>query len=590
MKNKLFIRALFIISINTIFLTRHRLIHAQVETNEYWIPSGGLTPGFEGQFFDLYLREKVMSNLTSNPNTDYTSKTVLFIHGFSVSGEVVFDPNIETYSWMEALANQGFDVFMLNLTGYGRSEKPLPMNDSCNLDFFSKLALDPPVFCSTVYPFRISSAESEIADIKSAIEFIKQMRNVNQVHLIGHSLGGGRSLLYTASYPNDVERLIVHGFGVLNQNYASAQAPNPYPSAGNPVAIYDRQRFEDWANGRECDRQLDTTIVEALWQQSLASDSLGLIWDQEGIVRYPTTMSYGLTLDTVQLIQQPVLLMTGEFDNLGTPSAVGDLFQDLTTAQKVFIEIAFGSHSIYWETMRNHLFERSAEWLLNGSIDGQVNNDAVIDMTGTLVWGNALNDNSAPDAVQFNPENMQANVPLTLQTLELQLDESIFSLERYATIYRANGLTVKEFIDLSNPAKARITCPNTLELLIEPLEPNTQYIVTIDEDAFRDRDFNDFEGILDACCWTFSTGLITALPNTTIDAEMVVYPNPTNEYLHIQNKNQLKSIRGDIFSIDGKKILTFEQSPVNVEHFAPGVYIIRCMNEGALHHLKFTKN
>ena len=34
---------------------------------------------------------------------------------------------------MAYLADAGFDVFSMDTTGYGRSTRPAPMNDPCNL-------------------------------------------------------------------------------------------------------------------------------------------------------------------------------------------------------------------------------------------------------------------------------------------------------------------------------------------------------------------------------------------------------------------------------------------------------------------------
>ena len=54
---------------------------------------------------------------------------VLFVHGAGTPAEVAFDVPHQDYSWMAYLAQAGFDVFSMDMTGYGRSTRPPAMND-----------------------------------------------------------------------------------------------------------------------------------------------------------------------------------------------------------------------------------------------------------------------------------------------------------------------------------------------------------------------------------------------------------------------------------------------------------------------------
>ena len=58
---------------------------------------------------------------------------MLFVHGAGTPAEVAFDVPYQDYSWMAYLARAGFDVFSMDMTGYGRSTRPAAMNDPCNL-------------------------------------------------------------------------------------------------------------------------------------------------------------------------------------------------------------------------------------------------------------------------------------------------------------------------------------------------------------------------------------------------------------------------------------------------------------------------
>ena len=58
---------------------------------------------------------------------------VLFIHGAGTPAEVAFDAPIRIIAGWPFWLRAGFDVFAMDMTGYGRSTRPPPMNDPCNL-------------------------------------------------------------------------------------------------------------------------------------------------------------------------------------------------------------------------------------------------------------------------------------------------------------------------------------------------------------------------------------------------------------------------------------------------------------------------
>ncbi len=68
-------------------------------------------------------------------------RVVLFVHGAGTPAEVAFDVPHADYSWMAFLAAAGFDVFSMDMTGYGRSTRPNVMNDACNLSAEQQTAL-----------------------------------------------------------------------------------------------------------------------------------------------------------------------------------------------------------------------------------------------------------------------------------------------------------------------------------------------------------------------------------------------------------------------------------------------------------------
>ena len=62
----------------------------------------------------------------------FERKVVLMVHGGFSPATLAFDVPYRDYSWMERLAREGFDVFAMDMTGYGRSGRPM-MDEPCNL-------------------------------------------------------------------------------------------------------------------------------------------------------------------------------------------------------------------------------------------------------------------------------------------------------------------------------------------------------------------------------------------------------------------------------------------------------------------------
>ena len=89
----------------------------KLETQSYLIPSGD--PGIE-----LYVRNKHPAGIT-NFTAD---KTLLFVHGATYPAETTFDLPLGGRSMMDHIAQQGWDVYLVDVRGYGGSTRPPEMD------------------------------------------------------------------------------------------------------------------------------------------------------------------------------------------------------------------------------------------------------------------------------------------------------------------------------------------------------------------------------------------------------------------------------------------------------------------------------
>ena len=86
-------------------------------TEQFMIPA--VDPGIE-----LYLRNKHPSGAK-----DFApGKILLFVHGATYPAESAFDLELDGLSWMDYIAQHGYDVYMVDLRGYGKSTRPAEMS------------------------------------------------------------------------------------------------------------------------------------------------------------------------------------------------------------------------------------------------------------------------------------------------------------------------------------------------------------------------------------------------------------------------------------------------------------------------------
>src|SRR6516165_366719 len=101
-------------------------------TIDHYVPVRSTVPSISGQTTEIYVRERARA-ATILRGAPRAARVVLFVHGAGTPAEVAFDVPYSDYSWMAYLANAGFDVFSMDMTGYGRSTRPGGMNEVCNL-------------------------------------------------------------------------------------------------------------------------------------------------------------------------------------------------------------------------------------------------------------------------------------------------------------------------------------------------------------------------------------------------------------------------------------------------------------------------
>jgi pimeloyl-ACP methyl ester carboxylesterase len=339
---------------------------ARLLTIDHFVKVKSTVPAIAGQAAQIYVRERVQAG-TALRGAVGADRVVLFVHGAGTPAEVSFDVAYQDYSWMAYLAREGFDVFGMDTTGYGRSTRPAPMNDPCNLasDKQAGFVAAP---CQPSYPHALTTIASDWSDIDAVVDYLRALRRVEKVTLFGWSLGGPRAGGYAGQHPDKVQRLVLLA-PAYNRNTA-ANPPAAVPASGVPMNTQSHQEFAaNWDRQVGCADQYDPAAAAAVWSEMLASDPVGATWGP-GVRRAPQTTVWGWTPAVAGKTMMPTLLVAGAHDKQVAPDRVRELYADLGAKEKVFVDLACSSHAAMWE--RNHLllFRASLEWLTLGSVNG----------------------------------------------------------------------------------------------------------------------------------------------------------------------------------------------------------------------------
>lgn len=338
---------------------------------DHYVQVRSTVPAIAEQSTEIYVREvaEAGSVLRGGPAPD---RVALFIHGAGTPGEVSFDVPYQDYSWMAYLAHGGFDVFAMDMTGYGRSTRPAAMNDPCNLSPQQQSLFVPaliPAPCTASYARQMTTITSDWHDIDAVVDHIRALRHVAKVSLLAWSLGGPRSGGYAAQHPDKVARLVLlaPAYNRASKEEAPAQAP------ANGAAMNTQSRAEfiaNWDRQAGCPDQIDPAARDSVWSEMLRSDPVGATWGS-GVRRAPLVTTWGWTTAVVAKTQIPALMVSGEHDKQVSPERVKELYADFGSPQKVFVDLACSSHNAMWEKNHLLLFRASLEWLTRGTVQGK---------------------------------------------------------------------------------------------------------------------------------------------------------------------------------------------------------------------------
>ncbi|SEE17945.1 Lysophospholipase, alpha-beta hydrolase superfamily [Streptomyces sp. Ag109_O5-10] len=392
-----------------------------------------MIPPNPGQTVQLFVREYRKTGGPQQP-------PVLMLHGRSVPAVAGFDLVIPgsggsdiRYSWAQQLAQHGFDVFLMDLQGSGRTPRPLPMDQPCNANPAQQESVLVPnplsAKCPPPYGYQLGNSESEEAEVDTVVKFIKtQTGTTGPIDFIGWSAGALVMGPYTLKHPENVKSLFLLAPMFPPKGRWSGDAMNPFarPSEaaalplstpaltfGFPMHVASKTGFKiGWDKEQASPLQREPDMGDIVWDAMMANDALGSTWGPippggtaEGVLRYRNSYWWGWNNHTVPLKDAsgtyilgdrvPVMIVYGEMDRTAntppTPPlpdvltfSVPSLYKAIPGSKKLMFELADAGHSVVWERPAKVVQHMSMQWFDKHRVEDQTSGSFYRDDDGLL--------------------------------------------------------------------------------------------------------------------------------------------------------------------------------------------------------------
>ncbi|MBI2081263.1 MAG: alpha/beta fold hydrolase [candidate division NC10 bacterium] len=253
-------------------------------------------------------------------------RVLLCSHGSSMAGIPTFDlqvPGETDTSLMDVFARWGYDVWLVDHEGYGRSSKDRP-------DFYG--------------------VDVGAEDLTAAAAYIRKTRRVEALLLYGISSGALRAGLFTMHQPECVRRL--------------AMTSPVWKGEGSPTLIKRRERLPEFLATYR--RPISVEFIRSVFERDhpgVADPRLVEAYARE-VLKYDDSVPTGTYIDMVSRlpildparISVPTLLIHGEYDGVARTEDLLPFFAALPNPDRQYVILPGAAHHNILEKNRGLLF------------------------------------------------------------------------------------------------------------------------------------------------------------------------------------------------------------------------------------------
>ena len=314
-----------------------------ITMQEFTVPA--LDPGVH-----LYVRNKHLASESRFPG----ERIVLFVHGATYPASTAIDLPLGGASWMDYLARRGYDVYLVDLRGYGRSSRPAQMDEPAERN-------------APLTPTSVA-----VRDVTAAADFIRKRRGVDRINLLAWSWGTTIMATYTTNNNDKVNKLVLYAPQWIRTT-PSLVKPGPGGLGAYRVVEESAARAR-WLTGVPEAKKAD--LIPAGWFESWAKATFSS--DPWGAKQTPAKLrapngvikdgldywSAGKAYYNPDDIRVPTMLILGEWDQDTPPYMAQTLFPRRVNAPyKQRVMIGEATHTVIMEKNRMQLFRAVQSFL-----------------------------------------------------------------------------------------------------------------------------------------------------------------------------------------------------------------------------------
>ncbi|MFQ5839475.1 MAG: alpha/beta fold hydrolase [Candidatus Methylomirabilales bacterium] len=259
------------------------------------------------------------------------ARTLLLVHGATFSGRVTFDIQGKDplpYSLMDILAASGYDVFAVDLEGYGSSDHP-----------------DHP--CPT---------EIAVQDVEATMTYLCRLRAVERVHLLGFSWGTQIAGCAAVRTPDRVHRLILFAPISVSSPWLTANRPHLDRYRAEPRRPNIRSELEARLKGMPPAGSIRPDVLKRYLAFAIEVDPSspnGCLVDC--LTRMPL-FDYGQ-------LSVPTLLVHGEHDDVSLQADLTERFRQIAHPFKIYAHLPALGHLALLQERRDLLYRAILDFL-----------------------------------------------------------------------------------------------------------------------------------------------------------------------------------------------------------------------------------